>query len=80
METRIQKWGNSLAVRIPKAFAEETALKEDSTVEIVLRNGKLIIAPSRRPKITLEQLLNKVTSENLHSEVETGEPKGNEAW
>lgn len=80
METRIQKWGNSLAVRIPKAFAEETALKEGSTVEIVLRNGKLIIAPPRRSKITLEKLLEKVTSENLHSEVQTGEPVGNEAW
>lgn len=80
METRVQKWGNSLAVRIPKAFAEETFLSEDSTVEMTVQEGALVIVARRKHKVTLEKLLSGITRENLHSEVSTGEPAGNEAW
>lgn len=80
MITRVQKWGNSLALRIPKSFAAEVGLQNDSSVEVSLADGKLVIAPVTQSKLTLELLLAQVTDENLHHEVETGPALGNEAW
>jgi len=80
MITRVQKWGNSLALRIPKSFAAEVGLQTDSSVEVSLADGKLVIAPIAKSKLTLKQLLMQVTDENLQHEVETGSAQGNEAW
>jgi antitoxin MazE len=80
MKTRVQKWGNSLALRIPKSFATEAGLDRDSSVEVSLKDGKLTIVPDTKPKFTLKQLLSQVTNENLHHEVDTGPAMGNEAW
>ena len=80
MRSRVQKWGNSLALRIPKSFATEVGLHRETSVEISLADGKLIIAPVAKPKLTLKQLLSKVTEENLHHEVDTGPALGNETW
>ena len=80
MKTRVQKWGNSLALRIPKSFAAEVGLEKESSVEVSLADGKLIVTPVSRPKPTLKQLLAKVTQENLHRVVDTGSVVGNETW
>jgi len=80
MKTRIQKWGNSLAVRIPRPFAEESNLHEDSAVDISLRNGKLVVAPLQEQEFTLEHLVKGITPQNRHTEIETGEAIGNEIW
>ncbi len=80
MKTRVQKWGNSLALRIPKSFATEVGLQRETSVEVSLANGKLIITPIAKPKPTLKQLLAKVTKGNLHHEVDTGAAVGNETW
>jgi antitoxin MazE len=81
MKTRVQKWGNSLAVRIPKSFAEEVGLQNDSSVEVSLTKGKLVVAPiAVKPKFTLKQLLAQITDDNLHGEITTGLPVGNETW
>ena len=80
MKTRIQKWGNSLALRIPKSFATEVGLQRETAIEISLADGKLVITPVAKPKLTLKQLLAKVTKENLHHEVNTGHAVGNETW
>ena len=80
MKTRVQKWGNSLALRIPKSFATEVGLQKESSVEVSLTDGKLVVAPLSQPKPTLKQLLAKITKDNLHSEVETGPAVGNETW
>jgi antitoxin MazE len=80
MKTRVQKWGNSLALRIPKSFADEVGLRKESSVEVSLIDGKLVITPVIKPKLTLEQLLAKVTEENLHREIDTGLATGNETW
>lgn len=79
MQTRIQKWGNSLALRIPKAFAEEAQLDQDSLVEISVSEGKLIVEPAV-PRYTLEELLAGVTDENIHEEFDWGRPVGKEVW
>ena len=80
MKTRVQKWGNSLALRIPKSFANEVGLHKETPVEVSLTDGKLVITPISKPKPTLKQLLAKVTQENLHREVDTGSGVGNETW
>jgi len=80
MRSRVQKWGNSLAVRIPKPFAAEVGLTEDADVEISLRDGELVVAPSRGSHYSLAELLKSVTSGNIHREVDTGGRVGREAW
>jgi antitoxin MazE len=78
--TRVQKWGNSLALRIPKSFATEVGLEHDSSVEVSLVDGKLIVVPVAKPKLTLKQLLAQVTEDNLHHEVDAGPAVGCEVW
>jgi antitoxin MazE len=80
MKTRIQKWGNSLALRIPKSFAIETGLDQDVLVDVALVDGKLIVTPVQTPSITLQQLLAAITDENRHDEYDTGEAVGAEVW
>lgn len=80
MKTRIQKWGNSLALRIPKPFAEEAHLREDCTVDVSVRNGKLVVVAVAEPEYTLADLVAQITPQNRHSETETGKPVGNEVW
>ena len=80
MKTRVQKWGNSLALRIPKSFADEVGLQKETPVEVSLADGKIVVTPVIKSKLTLQQLLSKVTKENLHHEVDTGSAVGNETW
>jgi antitoxin MazE len=80
MVTRVQKWGNSLALRIPKPLADEVGLREDSPVELRLRDNTLVIMPVVKPAFALTQLLAQVTKDNLHREVDTGPAVGGEAW
>jgi antitoxin MazE len=78
MKTRIQKWGNSLALRIPKTFALAAGLEQDALVDVALVDGKLVVTPLQTPAVTLEQLLAGITDENRHDEHETGAAVGNE--
>lgn len=80
MQTTIQKWGNSLAVRIPKAFVKEAHVAYGTTVDLSVDDGKIIINPHTEPKYRLEDLLKGVTKQNLHPEVETGQAVGRELW
>ena len=66
MLTKVQKWGNSIAVRIPKAFVDEMQIAAESEVELTMEEGKLIIAPVESPVFSLEELLAGITPENLH--------------
>ncbi len=80
METRVQKWGNSLALRIPKPIAAAIGLEGNSPVELSLVDGKLIITPMTRPALQLEDLLAQVTEHNRHGEIDTGPAVGGEVW
>ena len=80
MNTRIQKWGNSLALRIPHAFAKNFHLTKGSAVELSLEDGKLVITPVQKNSYTLKQLLAGVSKQNLHSAVDWGPPMGKEIW
>ncbi len=80
MLTKVQKWGNSLALRIPKAFALDAQIDNDSVVEVSLVNGQIVIKPVQSPTWTLEKLLAGVNNDNIHGETDTGEAIGNEVW
>lgn len=79
MKTRVQKWGNSVALRIPKAFAIEARLEQGSQVELSLVEGKLIVETVEGEQ-TLEGLLERIEDGNLHGEWDTGAVAGDEAW
>jgi len=80
MKTRIQKWGNSLALRIPKYIAEEAGLYKDGSVELTLLEGRMLVTPEPSEVPALEQLIAGMNAENLHYEVDSGKPAGNEVW
>lgn len=78
MRTRIQRWGHSLALRIPKPFAIEAKLGDQTEVNLTVTNGKLVVAPTTKPAQRLKALLSRVTKRNLHREIDTGRPIGRE--
>jgi len=80
MQTKIRKWGNSLGLRIPKAFAEEASVGEGSTVDISVLKGKLVIESTQTIAYKLEELLAKVSKDNRHTEVFAGPAEGKEIW
>ena len=80
MHTRVQRWGNSLAVRIPKPIAQETGLDANSPVDITLEEGRLVITPRVPAPPDLDELLAQVTDDNLHGEVDFGPAAGREVW
>jgi antitoxin MazE len=80
VQTRIQRWGNSLGLRIPRSFAADAGVEAGSEVNLTVRDGDLIVTPARRRKLRLSELLRKVTSKNVHDEVDTGTPVGREIW
>ncbi|RRR76745.1 MAG: AbrB/MazE/SpoVT family DNA-binding domain-containing protein [Candidatus Viridilinea halotolerans] len=80
MQSRVQKWGNSLALRIPKSFATEIGLHDDTPVELSLVEGKLVVAPLSLPPFSLEALLDQITPENRHNEEDSGAVVGREVW
>jgi antitoxin MazE len=80
MKTKITKWGNSLAVRVPQPFAEEVGLAEGAEVDLSLIGGTLVVTPIARREWPLARLLEGITEENVHEETDTGPPVGREIW
>ncbi|GBF03934.1 putative integron gene cassette protein [Deinococcus aerius] len=80
MKGRIQKWGNSLALRIPKGIAEEAGLGQSTSVEIRVSGGQLVVTPLRPPRYELDDLLSRIRPDQLHEETDWGEPQGQEEW
>ena len=78
MEAVIKKWGNSLGVRIPKHIAMGLSLRDGSSVDINNKGEEIIIKPIKKTK--LSEMLSLIDEQNLHDEVDTGEPVGNEIW
>ncbi len=80
MQTRVQKWGNSLGVRIPRGLAEHVGLGAGSEVNLSARDGALVVKPAIPAEFDLEQLLAGVTDDNLHASIETGDAVGLEIF
>ena len=79
MTTTVQRWGNSLAIRIPKAFALEGGLEENTEVEMGLRGGALVVRPARKDW-RLDELVGGITPSNIHGEISWDRRAGREVW
>ena len=78
MSCKLQKWGNSLGVRIPKSIIEKINLQENDELIIEQQDGKIVIFPAKK-KLALSEMMDKVTSSNQHKE-DDFKPEGNEVW
>ena len=76
----VTKWGNSLGIRIPSPIAKQVHLEEGTNVRLTVVDDSLVIQPERKKKYTLDELLEGMTPDNFHAEVDMGEPVGNEVW
>jgi antitoxin MazE len=79
MKTTVKKWGNSLAIRIPKNISEDTMVAEGSNIDIMVEKGKIILSPSKK-EYSLKELLKNISNKNIHSEISTGNHVGGEIW
>jgi antitoxin MazE len=80
VRTKVQKWGNSLGVRIPRGLAEEVGLGAGTEVSLTAKDGELVLRPSVPSRLRLVDLLAGVTPENIHTCVDTGDAVGAEAF
>jgi antitoxin MazE len=82
MQTKVQKWGNSLDVRIPRGLAEEVGLGAGTETEISLiaKDDELVRRPSLPTRLRVSDLLAGITPENIHASIDTGDAVGTEAF
>jgi antitoxin MazE len=80
MKGKISRWGNSLALRIPRKLASSHHLDEGTSVEIIEDQGELKLRPVPEQIYHLDELLGGITEQNLHEEVQTGSARGKEVW
>jgi len=80
MQTRVQKWGNSLGLRIPRSLAEQIGLGAGTAVSLSAKDGELLVKPALPTRLSLDELLAEVSDSNLHSSVESGSAVGAEIF
>jgi len=80
METKVQKWGNSLAVRLSRHVVQESNIREGSRVGVEVDDGKIVLEVKGTKQYSLGKLLAKVTRKNIHGEFDLGKAKGKEVW
>ncbi len=79
MKAKVQRWGNSLAIRIPKAYAADLRVDAGSVVDLDVVEARLVVTP-KPDVVSLDALLMRVTSENVHAATDVGPAVGHEAW
>lgn len=77
MQAVVQKWGNSLGLRIPSLWAKDNNVKSGSKIEVITEKGKMVILPQKK---SLDDMMAMVTSNNIHSEISAGHAVGKEEW
>jgi antitoxin MazE len=80
MKTTAQKWGNSLAIRVPKSVAVQVGIQEQDEFEIEVQDGNVVLKPQLQRVYRLEDLVKQITPNNLHGEIGMGNPVGREVW
>ncbi len=80
MQTRVQKWGNSLGVRIPRGLAEKVGLVAGTEVSLSSKDGQLVVTPALPTRLSLDDLLAGVSESNIHSSIDTGSAVGAEIF
>ena len=79
MTTQLAKWGNSLALRIPRSVASAMDVREGDAVDVTVHEGAIVIRPAV-PRYTLDELVSRITPRNRHRETDWGGPVGGESW
>ncbi|NLJ39748.1 MAG: AbrB/MazE/SpoVT family DNA-binding domain-containing protein [Candidatus Atribacteria bacterium] len=77
---RIQKWGNSLAIRIPKPLAAQVGFKNQTPVTIEVSEGSIVVSPQSEANMQLSQMVDKINQHNIHNEIDFGIKQGRESW
>jgi antitoxin MazE len=80
MKTTAQKWGNSLAIRVPKSVAVQAGIQEQDELEIEVQDGTVVLKPRLQRVYRVEDLVKQITPKNVHGEIGTGNPVGREVW
>lgn len=80
MKTTAKKWGNSLAIRVPKSVAVQVGLKAHDDLEIEVQDGNVVLKPQLRRVHCLADLVKRITSKNVHHRIDTDSPIGREIW
>ena len=82
MKTKAQKWGNSLAVRVPRGIADEADLKPGGALEVEVVQGKIVLTPARtKPaRYNLHALVKQIDPKHRYREADFGKPLGREVW
>lgn len=80
METKVKKWGNSLEVCIPKSLSTQAGITEGSIVEMNIEGDKITIAPKHKNEYSIDELISMISEDNVHYEIKTDGPVGNEIW
>ena len=81
MRTKIRKWGNSLALRLPKSFASELGLEDETNIDMNISEGKIVLSPvAGRSRHSIKKLVAGIKKSNLHNEIDSGKPIGREVW
>ncbi len=80
MIQKIDKWGNSLGLRLPKTITERLSLNEGSTLVITIEKESLVLRPQKKYYRSLDELLDQISPKNIHSPLDWGKPQGNEVW
>ncbi|MBN2079858.1 MAG: AbrB/MazE/SpoVT family DNA-binding domain-containing protein [Spirochaetes bacterium] len=79
MKVKVQKWGNSLAIRIPSSYAKDAGITDGTVADIKVSNASLVVKPIKN-HYKLDDLLRGIKRTNLHSEIDSGASTGNESW
>lgn len=78
MVTKVQKWGNSLGLRLPKSAAQEVHVSNGSQVDVRVKNGEIVVRPVKRALYRLREMLAAIKPGNIHAEIDAGGPRGRE--
>ncbi|MEO5926766.1 MAG: AbrB/MazE/SpoVT family DNA-binding domain-containing protein [Bryobacteraceae bacterium] len=79
-DAQIAKWGNSLAVRLPRGIVRDAGLVEGDRVLLDVTEDGAILLRAGRPKYSLDELVSGITPKNRHREADWGKAVGKEVW
>ncbi|KPL72972.1 hypothetical protein ADM99_04980 [Leptolinea tardivitalis] len=80
MKKRISKWGSGYGIRVPKSILNKLGLSDGDEVFVNIENEQIVIKPLKNPSPSFDELVSKITPENIHKEIDFGPRIGNEFW